>query len=75
VLEDYGEVSRVKDHALSPALSAKLTRKDERMFLVLDYAWKAHHDVWRVDVTDGMAESLRRMADDIEKHRSGADAA
>lgn len=42
---------------------------------MLKPAWTAHTDMGRVDASDGMAESLRRMADDIEKHRSGSGAA
>ena len=68
VLEDYGTISRTTSNPTEHALSAKLTRTN-RLFLLLSYGWTGHTDAWRVDVSDDLPAHLRRIADDIERHR------
>ncbi|RKY19289.1 MAG: hypothetical protein DRQ55_11080 [Planctomycetota bacterium] len=69
-IEDYGEISRVNEAATAPALSAKLTQKGARVFLVLRYGWVGHHRVLRVEASGDLSANLRRIADDIDKQTS-----
>ncbi len=70
-LRDYGELPGQRSNALVRRLTARLTHKEDHLFLVLGFGMAMSRSVWRVDVGPGFADALRAIADDIDAARDG----